>query len=96
MKPPYHIRLCVLLFTVLASCNGQTKSNNQPQINSAANKTRLVGGGCDGCEIMFVGMPTNINSIDTSDGWTENGQKLLITGTAFKIDGKTPASNVII
>jgi len=96
MKRLYHIGLCVLLFTVLTSCNGQTKSNNQIQPNSSTTKNKLVGGGCDGCEIMFVGMPTNINSVDTSVGWTEKGQKLLVTGTAFKIDGKTPAPSVII
>ena len=41
-------------------------------------------------------MPDKINSIDTSSGWTQKGQKLLITGTIFKLDGKTPAPNVIL
>ena len=41
-------------------------------------------------------MPKTINSIDSSAGWTEKGQKLLITGIAYKIDGKTPAPNVVI
>lgn len=45
---------------------------------------------------MFVGMPTNISSVDTSFGWAEKGQKLLVTGKVYKFDGKTPASNVII
>ncbi|MEZ4904290.1 MAG: intradiol ring-cleavage dioxygenase [Spirosomataceae bacterium] len=55
-----------------------------------------VGGGCDGCELMYVGMPKTISSIDTSAGWAEKGQKLLITGTVYKIDGTTPAPDVII
>ncbi len=96
MKRLYYIGLCVLLFTVLTSCNGQTKNNNQTQTNSTTTKSKLVGGGCDGCEIMFVGMPKNIKSIDTSAGWTEKGQRLLVSGTVFKLDGKTPAPNVII
>ena len=96
MKRLYHIGLSVILFTALTSCNGQTKNNSQTQTNSAANKTKLVGGGCDGCEIMFVGMPANISPVDTSVGWTEKGQKLLVTGKVYKIDGKTPAPNVII
>ena len=96
MKRLYHIGLCVLLFTVLTSCNGQTKSNNKTQLNSSTTKNKLVGGGCDGCEIMFVGMPANISPVDTSVGWTEKGQKLLVTGKIYKIDGKTPAPNVII
>ncbi|MEO6069440.1 MAG: hypothetical protein ABIN57_05415 [Chitinophagaceae bacterium] len=55
-----------------------------------------MGGGCDGCELMYVGTPTNINSVDTSAGWNEKGQKLLVRGTVFKLDGKTPAPDVII
>jgi len=92
----YHIGLCVMLFAALTSCNGQIKNDNQTQTNSSVNKNKLVGGGCDGCEIMFVGMPANIKSVDTSAGWTEKGQRLLVIGTVFKLDGKTPASNVII
>ncbi len=88
------ILLFVLQFSLL-SCNGQTKDNNQKQNKSTENK-KIVGGGCDGCELMFVGMPKNIQSVDTSAGWTEKGQKLLVTGTALKLDGKTPAPNVVI
>ena len=87
--------LFIILCNFLTGCNGQTKTNTStPLITTQKNK--LVGGGCDGCEIMFVGMPTNINAVDTSAGWTEKGQKLLVTGIAYKIDGKIPASNVII
>ena len=41
-------------------------------------------------------MLENIKSIDTSAGWTQKGQKLLVTGTIYKLDGKTPAPNVIL
>ena len=84
----------VSLIHLLTSCNGLSKSNSTTQKKS--NTKLLVGGGCDGCEIMFVGMPTNIKSADTSAGWAEKGQKLLITGTVFNLDGRTPAPNVII
>ena len=87
--------LFVILCNFLTGCNGQTK-NNSTTTQTTSQKNKLVGGGCDGCENMFVGMPTNIISVDTSAGWTENGQKLLVTGVVYKIDGKTPASNVII
>jgi protocatechuate 3,4-dioxygenase, beta subunit len=94
MKLLFLFGLFIFLLSSLASCNGQTKSATQTQKNTDPKK--IVGGGCDGCEIMFVGMPTTISSIDTSAGWTEKGQQLLVTGKVFKIDGKTPASNVII
>lgn len=60
--------------------------------------TSRVGGDCEEgyCELMYVGMPKKINAIDTSAGWYEKGQKLIITGTAFQLDGKTPAPNVIV
>lgn len=55
-----------------------------------------MGGGCDGCELMYVGMPKAIGSTDTSLGWNEKGQQLIISGTVFQLDGKTPAPDVII
>jgi len=94
MNKLINLLLFVALLNLLISCNGQTKDNSTTPKNT--DKKKLVGGGCDGCEIMFVGMPKNIKSADTSAGWTEKGQKLLVTGTVFKLDGKTPAPNVII
>lgn len=80
------ISLCLLFM----SCNGQTNNTS----NYGNNK--IVGGGCDGCELMYVGMPKEIHSVDTSPGWNEKGQKLMATGTVFQLDGKTPAKDVII
>ena len=94
MKRLIQFGLFVFLFSSLTGCNGQAKFNSAMPQNTDTKK--LVGGGCDGCEIMFVGMPKNISSVDTSVGWTEKGQKLLVTGKVYKIDGKTPAPNVII
>lgn len=83
--------LCkTILCLLLISCNGQT--NHKPKNES----NKIVGNGCDGCELMYFGMPKNISSIDTSSGWNEKGQKLIITGTTFQLDGKTPAPNVVI
>jgi protocatechuate 3,4-dioxygenase beta subunit len=78
--------ISILTLFIFTSCNSQTKTKSN----------LVVGGGCDGCELMYVGMPKNITSIDTSAAWTEKGQKLLITGTVYKLGGKTPAPNVII
>ena len=80
----------ILCFT-LTSSKGQTTETPQQ-----ASKNVIVGGGCDGCELMFIDMPEIIKSVDTSAGWLEKGKKLLITGKVYHIDGKTPASNVII
>lgn len=78
--------ISILTLFIFTSCNSQTKTKSN----------LVVGGGCDGCELMYVGMPKNITSIDTSAAWTEKGQKLLITGTVYKLGGKIPAPNVVI
>jgi len=95
MKEIFKSIIFVFLVSTLTNCNGQNKSENK-QNEITTDKKKLVGGGCDGCELMYVGMPKNIKSIDTSAGWTENGQKLLLTGTVYKLGGKIPAPNVII
>jgi protocatechuate 3,4-dioxygenase, beta subunit len=55
-----------------------------------------VGGGCDGCEIMYHGIPKQINAVDTSAGWFEAGTKLVVKGRVLQRDGRTPAANVVV
>jgi len=88
--------LFLMLLSILTGCSGQTKNSNPNQQTNTPSINKLVGGGCDGCELMYIDIPTNISSVDTSAGWAEKGQKLLVTGTVFKHDGKTPVPNVII
>lgn len=83
--------LCTVLLTNLtAGCEGQAKKDNQRRTD------KVIGGGCEGCELMYVGMPEVITADHTSDGWKEGKQKLVITGKVFQSDGKTPARDVII
>ncbi len=79
----------------LTSCNGQIKKE-ETKTTTKKNSNNVVGGGCDGCELMYVGMPKNIKSVDTSSAWNEKGQRLLVTGKVLKLDGVTPAPNVIV
>lgn len=91
-----HLGIFVLLINLLISCKGQTNSNAQNQSTPKANANQIVGGGCEGCELMYVGMPENIISEHTSIGWAEGKQKLILTGKVYERDGKTPAPNVIV
>ena len=77
------------------SCQGQT---GQATAGATGETTNRVGGDCEEgyCELMYVGIPQEINPVDTSKGWFEKGQKLIVTGTVYKIDGKTPAPGVIV
>jgi protocatechuate 3,4-dioxygenase beta subunit len=80
----------------MTSCNGQPKSEKKSQRSIKSEAVKIVGGGCEGCELMYVGMPEKITSEHTSIGWTRGKQKLILTGKVFQLDGKTPASDVII
>jgi protocatechuate 3,4-dioxygenase beta subunit len=76
-------------------CNGQTRNVGRSD-ESAGDPLQPVGGSCENCDLMYVGMPRTINAVDTSAGWMETGQKLIVTGTVFQLDGKTPAPNTIV
>jgi len=84
--------LSVIVFQITTGCNGQQK----PEISSSSRSIKKVGGGCDGCDEMYIGMPERMAASDTSLGWYDKGQKLLVTGTVFKLGGQTPAPDVII
>lgn len=94
MKASASFYILLIFITTLSSCNGQPQKDTPTSLPSQSQG--IVGGGCDGCELMYVGMPKNITAVDTSAGWTEKGQKLLITGTVYNLGGKIPAPNVII
>lgn len=90
MSPSFQFILIVCTFAAL-SCKGQTqydKPSAKPQVK--------VGGGCEGCELMFEGMPGKMSPVSYSPGWNGAGQKLTVTGTVYQIDGRTPAANVIV
>ncbi|MFT3681594.1 MAG: hypothetical protein QM791_15090 [Ferruginibacter sp.] len=83
----------VLLAGIFISCGDQAE---QAAVKPAATEPVIVGGGCDGCEIMYVDMPGIIDAADTSAGWNERGQRLLVTGKLFKKNGITPQDGVIL
>lgn len=92
MKIKANLIFLSLASCFLLSCNGQSSSGSK----NADNGNAIVGGPFENGEFMYIGMPEHIKPFDTSAGWTQKGQKLLITGTIYKIDGKTPAPDVIL
>lgn len=86
----------LLLLPAFTHCSGQTNAAQPDMKNKKPVHQKHVGGYCEGCERMYVGMPKNIGSVDTTAGWYEKGQKLLIRGTVFQSDGKTPAPDVVV
>ncbi len=84
--------LWMLTITFTPGCTGQTR---QPGLSNNGN-SEVVGGPFENGDFLYIGMPKTIHAVDTSTGFTQAGQKLLITGTIFKPDGKTPAPGVIL
>ncbi len=84
------MRLLLLYFmlTSVAACGQQ---NTQPQTD------RKVGGGCECCEGIYEQAPdfNTMNEIDTLPGFNASPNKMLVYGTIYKIDGKTPVAGVI-
>jgi protocatechuate 3,4-dioxygenase beta subunit len=82
--------LTSLLFSVViagTSCRAQTK---------AGSATAIVGGGCDGCELIFEGMPHQMSWQTAMASPSEPGERMEISGVIYQRGGRTPASNVIL
>ncbi len=86
--------LLIVLPLCLLSCEGQTRQAATSQAKT--HESKVVGGPFENGEFMYIGMPEHINSTDTSAGWAEPGQKLLIKGVIYQRDGKTPAPDVTL
>ncbi|MFD2514672.1 intradiol ring-cleavage dioxygenase [Pontibacter locisalis] len=41
-------------------------------------------------------MPANVSATDTSAAWDAAKQKLVVSGTIYEPDGKTPAPNIVL
>lgn len=96
MNQFFLLLLFVISISIMTSCNGQSKSEKKSQRSIKSEAVKIIGGGCEGCELMYVGMPEKITSEHTSIGWTRGKQKLILTGKVFQLDGKTPAPDVIV
>lgn len=62
---------------------------------SVSAKEPVIGGPCQGCELVFVDMPASLSSHGEIATQEEPGERLLVTGTVHNLDN-TPAANVIV
>lgn len=91
MKQLLNLGYLIIFFSFLTSCNLQTKESNTKTDN-----TKSVGGAFENNEFIYYGIPKNITSKDTSLGWNQRGQKIILSGTVYELDGKTPAQDVLL
>lgn len=68
---------------------------NDATLSPASTGVR-VGGPFENAELIYEGLPDNVNSIDTSAGWDQDGQRIRISGTIYAADGKTPAPDILL
>lgn len=71
----------ILLFT----CTGESQ-----------NKTKNIGGPCEGCEAIYEYGDKELKSVDTLPEFKVLPYPIKISGTVYKSDGKTPANDVIL
>jgi protocatechuate 3,4-dioxygenase beta subunit len=83
--------LTAITFTVFCGCS---QTNSQKKTASAVH----VGAACEGCEAIYEQAPSfdQLSWVDTLPDFNEAGPKLIISGTIYKADGVTPASDVIL
>ena len=73
--------------TLNSSCQAQKRERTQAGI---------VGGGCDGCEGIYQGMPQQLSWQTTIASASEPGERMEISGIIYQVDEKTPAPDVIL
>ena len=86
--------ISIALFLLVSCTSHNTSQTAQATINDTT--TTAVGGPFENSEFTFMGIPKLISATDTSPAWYEPGEKLLLTGTIYQHDGKTPASGVLL
>jgi len=83
--------LALIFVSIFSTCQTQSKSEISIPKNS-----KIIGGGCQGCEAIFEYGNKKLATVDTLPEFENTQPQLKLTGTVFQKDGKTPVSNVII
>lgn len=86
MLQNFKIGIVLLACLNFSSCNSQNTKK----------ETETLSDDFDNSMPFYYKMPIKLSATDTSAAFKEKGQKILLTGTVYQIDGKTPASNVIL
>jgi protocatechuate 3,4-dioxygenase beta subunit len=84
------------LIVFLSTCNGQPGTRGNLGDKTEDTPVANVGGSFENSEFVYMGIPKAVSAVDTSPGWSLNGDKLLITGIVHDADGKTPAPGVML
>lgn len=83
-------------FAALASLTAFNGSCQAQQQTVQSTTRDIIGGGCDGCEGMYEGMPSQLSWRTSLASASEPGEKLEISGIVYQLDGTTPAPDIIL
>ena len=83
---------------MMLGCSGQPRESQRADTDRLHDRLAdaRIGGPCETCELMYLGIPPEIDSMDVSPGAGEPGDRLLLTGTIYAPDGVTPAAGGIV
>ena len=82
----FKILLLVLTCLNLSSCNSQTTNKQTNSLSDDFDKSMPF----------YYKMPKTLTATDTCPAFNQKGQKILLAGTVYQIDGKTPALDVVL
>ena len=94
------LMMTTVLFSI-SSCGQRNHhiSPGKPESTSQIlSRKIIVSDGCDGCDLMYPGMPSPEKLYRTTSvaGSTEPGERLEISGKIYKADGKTLAAGIVL
>lgn len=69
--------------------------DQKPQAQNNGSVIRHVGGPCEGCEALLE-YSGELSSTDTVKGYGELLPELIVSGTVYASDGRSPAPNVVL
>ncbi|HAN65041.1 MAG TPA: intradiol ring-cleavage dioxygenase [Chitinophagaceae bacterium] len=84
---PGLLYVCLSLF---CACQGQSGKENPTQ------PAREIGGPFENRDYMYMGMPSQIPSADSSSGLQENAPRIMVTGVVYRLNPRRPAPGTII
>lgn len=84
------MKITISAFWLFMSLTGCSQPNGGQSIPD-----RVVGGGCDGCELMYEQIPSTMSWKTIIAAAGEAGERMTIRGMIYSLDGK-PAPGVIL
>jgi len=87
----------LLVFVIQAIACGQVSSNGKV---GSYGGSQVQKDSCDSPDAdincSFLHMPSSLNNVLSMAGQDEPGERMVISGTIYKSDGKTPSPNVVL